>query len=576
VHRLSGAGERNLSPPLLAVGTDLNGGCCGVLVRTEKEARLSRSQKVNADITALLRARTAALWISSREEKRVESACMNALPKGMRIRFWDAVSGLSEYIVDKGESKLVPLLFTPALNSYGDKKAATLTTTNGQPLQDPLVVLQAIREVPDKCLYILRDINAFKDPITLRSIRNTITEVEKSPATEQRAFVILTPSAEIPPDLQGQMPFIDYPIPDREDIEKIFDLLPLDPTKVEVPDAATREAAIDAALGLSAAEMQNCFYRSLVTLKKIDPLTISKEKKQVIAREKVLTWIDPNPAGLNAVGGLEVLKDWLKVRKSGFSLEARERGIKAPKGILVSGIPGTGKSLTAKCVSASWGMPLLKLDMGALKSKYVGDSEANIRKALQIAEAIAPCVLWLDEIEKALGGGGEDGGVSKDQLGTILTWMQDKVGSVFVIATANDVRSLPPELLRKGRFDQVFWVDLPTPTEREQILKVALKEAGRENGINVSELTERTDGWVGAEIASIVPEAMFAAFHDGDREITTEDLLTAAETVVPLSVTMAKKLTEIRDFMADKAVNASRPEKAKSKAKGKEVLDLDD
>lgn len=540
---------------------------------------MSRSLKVNSDITAMLRARTALLWLCSREEQRVVAALTNALPPKMMIREWDCVSGLTQYGVDeKGEPKIVTLGFTPASSGYGEKRPAKLAPLEGggggQPCTDPLVVLQAIREVPERCLYVLKDINAFKDPITLRAIRNTAIEVGRSPASEQRAFVILTPSAEIPQDLLDQTHLIQYPIPDRSDVEKIFDQLPIDPKKVEVPDAATREAAIDAALGLSAAEMQNCFYRSLVTQKRIDPKVIASEKKQVIAREKVLTWIDADPRGFDAVGGLEILKGWLNVRRAGFGVQAREYGLPAPKGILLAGVPGGGKSLIAKCVSSTWGVPLLKLDLGAQKSKYVGDSEANIRKALQMAEAIAPCVLWIDEIEKAVGGGGEDGGVSKDQLGTILTWMQEQVG-VFVIATANDVRSLPPELLRKGRFDQMFWVDLPNASERDAILAASLKQFKREKGIDLSALTEKTAGWVGAEIASIVPEAMFAAFNDGAREITTEDLLLAAESVVPLSVTMGEKLGEIRKFMEGKSLNASRPEKAVKVKSKKEVLDLD-
>jgi SpoVK/Ycf46/Vps4 family AAA+-type ATPase len=539
---------------------------------------MSRSAKVNAEITALLRARVSLLWISSREEKRVEGALINALPANMRIRFWDCVSGLTEYGTEKGETKLVTLGFTQAQSSYGEKKAASITplSSGGQPCTDPLVVLQAIREVPDRCLYVLKDINAFKDPITLRAIRNTATEAGTSPSAEQRAIVILTPSSEIPQDLIGQANLIDYPMPDRSDVERIFDSLRLDPAKVEIPNATTRESAIDAALGLSAAEIQSCFNRSLVTLKRIDPAVISSEKKQVIAREKVLEWIDPDPLGMEAVGGLEVLKDWLSIRKNGFSAAARAYGLKSPKGILLAGVPGGGKSLTAKCVSSAWQMPLLKCDLGARKSKYVGDSEASIRKALAMAEALAPCVLWLDEIDKSLGAaGGEDGGVSKDQLGTILTWMQECKAPVFVIATANDVRALPPELMRKGRFDQVFWVDLPTATDREQILSTCLKQSGRVEGIDVPALTKKTEGWVGAEIASIIPEAMFAAFNDGERQITTKDLLTAAENVVPLSLTMAVKLGEIRTFMADKALSASKPEKVAAKSGSNDLLDLD-
>ncbi len=537
---------------------------------------MSRSAKVNAEITALLRARAATLWICSREEERVVAACRNSLPAKMGLREWDCDAGLTEVALVNGEPKVVTLGFTPANSSYGEKKPATIAPIEkgGQPCTDPLVVLRAIREVTDRCLYILKDINAFKDPITLRAIRNAAFEVGRSPSSEQRALVILSPSAEIPQDLMDQTHLIQYPLPDRSDVEKIFDLLPLNPEKVEVPNAATREAAIDAALGLSAAEIQNCFYKSLVTEKKIDPKMIASEKKAVIAREKVLTWIDADPRGFDAVGGYEILKGWCNIRRSGFGVQAREYGLPAPKGMLLAGVPGGGKSLFAKCVSATWGVPLLKLDLGAQKSKYVGDSEANIRKALQMAEAIAPCVLWIDEIEKAVGGGGEDGGVSKDQLGTILTWMQEQVG-VFVIATANDVRSLPPELLRKGRFDQMFWVDLPNANERDQILAATLRQYKREKGIDLSLLTEKTAGWVGAEIASIVPEAMFTAFNDGMRQITTEDLLLAAESVVPLSVTMGKKLGEIREFMVGKALNASKPETKKVRTGKKEVLDLD-
>lgn len=537
---------------------------------------MSRSAKVNAEITALLRARVSLLWISSREEDRVSSALMNALPSNMKIRFWDCVSGLTEYGVEKGVSALVTLGLKSA--SYGEKTPSIVPLSDGQsqPLTDPLMVLQAIREVPDRCLYVLKDINAFKDPITLRAIRNTASASARTPSSEQRAIVILSPSSEIPQDLIGQANLIEYPMPDRSDVERIFDSLQLDATKVELPSAAVREGAIDAALGLSAAEIQSCFNRSLVTLKRIDPAVISSEKKQVIAREKVLEWIDPDPLGMEAVGGLEVLKDWLGIRKNGFSAAARAYGLKSPKGILLAGVPGGGKSLTAKCVSSAWQMPLLKCDLGARKSKYVGDSEASIRKALAMAEALAPCVLWFDEIDKSLGAaGGEDGGVSKDQLGTILTWMQECKAPVFVIATANDVRALPPELMRKGRFDQIFWVDLPTATDREQILATCLKQSGRGAGIDIPALTKKTEGWVGAEIASIIPEAMFAAFNDGERQITTKDLLTAAENVVPLSLTMAVKLGEIRTFMADKALSASKPEKVAVKSGSNDLLDLD-
>jgi SpoVK/Ycf46/Vps4 family AAA+-type ATPase len=211
--------------------------------------------------------------------------------------------------------------------------------------------------------------------------------------------VVLSPSSEVPAELAGHAVVIDYPLPDRPEIAKILDdvLAALDPetARTAAPNG-TREEAIDAAVGLTAEEASNCYARSLVTTKRIDPKLVASEKKRVIARERVLTWYDPIPGGLDAVGGLEVLKDWLRKRKLAFSEKAREYGLPSPKGVLLLGPPGCGKSLTAKAVSTAWGVPLLRLDMGALKSKYVGESEQNIRKALAVALAVAPCVIWLD------------------------------------------------------------------------------------------------------------------------------------------------------------------------------------
>jgi SpoVK/Ycf46/Vps4 family AAA+-type ATPase len=297
----------------------------------------------------------------------------------------------------------------------------------------------------------------------------------------------------------------------------------------------------------------NCYTKSLVTKKKIDISIITNEKKRVIAREKVLNWIDPDPRGLAAIGGLELLKVWLEDRRGDFSAEARNFGIVAPKGALIVGLPGTGKSFTAKCIATAWEMPLLRLDMGALKSKYVGESEGNIRKALQTAEAVAPCVLWLDEIEKALAGASGtqgDGGVSTDALGAILTWMQEKVGSVFVIATANDVQALPPEFTRKGRFDEVFWIDLPNVRERVEILAVSLRRLAHGGSVQHTEMVqiaeENMKDFTGAEIASVVESALRIAYRDGARDISVDDLRKASSTVVPVAKSAAEKLGKLR------------------------------
>ena len=270
------------------------------------------------------------------------------------------------------------------------------------------------------------------------------------------------------------------------------------------------------------------------------------------------------PGGLDAVGGLDNLKAWLTARRLAYSAKAREYGLPAPKGALLAGVPGCGKSLTAKAIATAWGVPLLRVDLGALKSKFVGESEGNLRKAFRVIEAIGRCVVWFDEIEKALQGassGSADGGVSADALGAVLSWMQERQGEAFVIATANDVTGLPPELLRKGRFDEIWWIDLPTRQERAAILQTALTAHGRsKHRIDVVAVSDACDGFTGSEIAALVPDALFAAFADGGREITTEDLLTAAKTVTPLSKTAAEKIKALRAWASGRARPATSTE----------------
>jgi len=368
---------------------------------------------------------------------------------------------------------------------------------------------------------------------------------------------------------------IDWPLPDREEmgtiLDSIIESLDDDLRDGALPVNGARDAAIDAAVGLTAEEAANSYARSLVTERRINPELVASEKQRVIARERVLTWYDPDPRGLDAVGGLDVLKGWLVARRAAFGSRARAYGLPAPKGVLLLGPPGTGKSLTAKAIATAWGQPLLRLDMGALRSKFVGDSEANIRKALAVAETVAPCILWVDEIEKALAGASGqqgDGGVGADALGTLLSWMQDRAGSVFIVATANDVSALPPELLRKGRFDELFFVDLPTALERFEILAATLRQYDRDPTVTLAHLptceaiVRATEGFTGAEIAALLPDALYAAFGDDERELTAQDLLVAAELVVPLSTTAKEKIEGLRAWATGRCRFASTIEAA--------------
>lgn len=500
----------------------------------------TRSQRTILDISALLRARHTLLWVVTREEVRVERALVEAAALAkFETRFWDCADGISTL---NREGKLVEL------------------SRSG----DPNEALDFIKGQKARAVYVLRDMHKWLDAVALRKLRNLARDLQAAEPREGRAVVILSPSAEIPPELTGHATLIDYPLPDRAEIAAILDdvLSAVDPEiRANAVPEGTRDAAIDAAVGLTAEEASNCYAKSLVSTKRIDAAIVSAEKKRVIAREKVLTWHDPDPRGFDAIGGLEILKGWLAKRRAAFGVRARAFGLPAPKGAMLVGVPGCGKSLTAKCIAAAWSMPLLRLDLGALRSKYVGESEGNIRKALSVAEAVAPCVLWLDEIEKALGGATGpqgDGGVAADALGAVLSWMQERQGSVFVVATANDVRSLPPELLRKGRFDEVFWVDLPTRTERAGIVAASLAAHGRTLPAGeIAEVAQAAESFTGAEIAALVPDALFAAFDDGERDITVADLLTAARSVVPLAKTASEKIEGLRTWAQGRARAAS-------------------
>lgn len=523
----------------------------------QQAAELSGGAKQAAEVASLLRARNPLIWIVTREEARVERLLVDACTAARyELRMWDCTSGILE--------------FGAAFSAYPQSA-------------DPLDVLEAIRKSSERRAWVLRDLPAHfpQNPYLVRALRSTVRLIVEAPTTSARSIIIISPVAEVPAELSGHAIVIEWPIPDRAEMGAILDVtirsLPAELQERAAPNG-TREAAIDAAVGLTEEEAQSCYARSLVGTRTIDPLAVAREKRRVISRERVLEWIEPLAGGLDAVGGLDSLKAWLLTRKSAFSARARAYGLPAPKGALLVGVPGCGKSETAKAIAEAWRMPLLKLDMGALKSKFVGDSEANIRKALRVAETVAPCVLWLDEIEKSLAGatgGAADGGVSADALGTILSWMQDRAGSVFVVATANDVSALPPELLRKGRFDEVWFVDLPTRNERIAILGVSLRRAGRELGIGeLGVIADATEGFTGAELGALVPDALYAAFADSERDIIGADLLTAARATVPLSRTAAERIAALRAWAETRARKASAPVEASSIGAGSRALDL--
>lgn len=518
----------------------------------------TKGQELSGEVSALLRARNPILWVITKEEARVEKLLAEA---AMNVDFiprtWDVAQGALEL---NGQ----PVSGMRDTEDAGDMLTTILQRANGT-------------KPGNRCVWIMRDLPAWLEGgigITpLRRLRNIARLLPTCDRSIAQAIIILTPSDRIPPELAGHTTVIDWPLPDRAEIAAILDAsvgaLPEyydgDDGKPEVgrPCRAlacpngTREKAIDAAVGLSGEEASATFSKSLVQRQRtIVPEVVAKEKKRVIGSNTALEWYDPIPGGLAAVGGLENLKTWLVARSSAYTAQAREYGLPMPRGTLLAGITGCGKSLTAKAISTAWGVPLLKLDMGALKSKFVGESEGNLRKAFAVIKAVGRCVVWIDEIEKALAGatgGGADGGVSADALGGLLTWMQERSSEAFLIATANDITGLPPEFLRKGRWDEIWWVDLPRPSERLEILAAALRSHGRSISAvkpaeDIARIIARCDGYTGSEIAAIVPDAMYAAFADGAREITAADLYASAQSITPISVTMAEKIKKMREW----------------------------
>jgi SpoVK/Ycf46/Vps4 family AAA+-type ATPase len=372
--------------------------------------------------------------------------------------------------------------------------------------------------------------------------------------------------------MQKEITILDMPLPTLSEIKAKFDKMITQNTQIDTSglDEEGKEKLCKAAMGLTLQEAENAFALAMVNDGKVDVSDLDiilSEKMQVIKKTGILEFINTD-IKISDVGGLENLKSWLNKRNNSWSESAKKYCLPAPKGVLITGVPGCGKSLTAKAMSAAWQLPLLKLDFGKIFSGIVGSSEENMRKAIKTAEAVAPSILWVDEIEKSLSGlnSNGDSGTSSRIFGTFLTWMQEKTAPVFVIATANNINSLPAELLRKGRFDEIFFVDLPTQREREEIFKLHLskrlkdKDVASKIEINsdlYKQLAQMTEGFVGAEIEQVVISALYEAFFN-KRPLEFSDLANTIKNVVPLSVTQKEQILAIRQWANIRAVAATK------------------
>ncbi|BAU65781.1 hypothetical protein YCF46 [Stanieria sp. NIES-3757] len=416
--------------------------------------------------------------------------------------------------------------------------------------KDPLSALEQVDKAEGDSLFVLKD---FHDCWTNPQIKRKLRSVAQRLKFSKKSILITAPSGKIPVELKDEAVILEYPLPQNEELETVLQRLTQTPgVKVNLTRLG-REKLVQAALGLTAAQAQRVFAKAIVSdgvLDDRDINLVTEEKKQIIRESQALEFfaVHETPGD---VGGLGVLKEWLRLRERAFSQEARNYGLPAPKGIALIGIPGTGKSLTAKMIGGLWQLPLLRLDVGSLFGSLVGESEERTQKALQLAETVAPCILWIDEIEKAFAFGGMDGGVSKRVFGTILTWMQEKTAPCFVVATANDISSLPPELLRKGRFDEIFFLDLPTAAERQEIFAVHLRKRNRlPQDFDVAQLARQSEGYVGAEIEQAIIDGMYVGFNQG-REFTTNDLFIALKRQVPLSVSQQETIAGLRNWLKE-------------------------
>jgi SpoVK/Ycf46/Vps4 family AAA+-type ATPase len=377
-----------------------------------------------------------------------------------------------------------------------------------------------------------------------------LRNLESSLRSTPHSLILCSGQWTPPADLDESLTLLDLPLPDAEDLRQLISSIGLN--SGSALDPAVLDELTQACSGLSEMRVRQVAARALARRGSIgadDLAEVLEEKRQAIARSEVLEFCRSD-SGTEAIGGHDSLKSWLQQRHRAFSEEARRFGLPLPRGVLLVGPQGTGKSLTAKAIARSWSMPLLRLDVGRLFAGLVGASEARTRDMIQLAEAMAPCVLWIDEIEKGFGGDGRsDGGTSQRVLANVLTWMAEKSSPVFVVATANGVDQLPPELLRKGRFDEIFLLDLPSESERQSILELHLKQRRPGVTLPLETVVSRCEGFSGAELEQTVIEAMHLAFAE-HRELSETDLIRAASQLIPLSRTASESLAQLKEWAA--------------------------
>ncbi len=519
-----------------------------------------------------LKAKTGLIYLSSFEEERIEDDFIKICKQlNYGLYVWDLNTGFNELLQDQYKSH--------------------------EPDEDvklPNEALAEIQKYQGDAVFLLKDFQRFFDignwrdtPITIRILRNLVRDLRLH--SKNKAIVILAPTVNIPEDLEHDLSLIDFELPDYQILHKSFTrfISKNNLHKNTKLDEGSTEKLIKSMQGLTTIQAERAIAKIYVRHGKLKEHNIEEalsEKKQIISKTGILEYIEVKES-MEDIGGLGSLKNWLEQREVAFTESAKNYGLPTPKGILMIGVQGVGKSLTAKAVSARWNLPLVRLDVGRVFGSLVGESEEKIRRAIKIAEAISPCILWIDELDKAFAGvRGQQGdsGTSARVFGSLLTWMQEKTKPVFIVATANNVvrffgkgkdkiqeTLLPPELLRKGRFDELFFLDLPNKDERREIFEIMARKYNLAKDLDFELLSNRSGGMVsgtkdlgygGAEIEQIVIEAMYQAFYDKERNVTTQDILECMNQTRPLYDLMQSEIDNLREWAKGRTRQASNKE----------------
>ncbi len=469
------------------------------------------------------------------------------------------------YLVSWEEERVENTLKTIGKNIYGDSaKFSVWSCTDGfrEGAENLVKALDRVMTEQVKGFYVFKDVNYFlDDPRLVRKLKDAYQKLRKSSNT----IIILSNTLSVPIELEKEVAVIDIDLPDRAETGKIFDFVIKSYTPENIQRSMKsyfREAAINALQGLGALEMELALRRTFVGRDELGEDAVDallEEKAQLVRKSGTLDFVRSR-VDIDKVGGLENIKEWLEVRRLAFSSEAKEFGLDTPKGLLLMGISGCGKSLCAKAIATAWNLPLLRLDLNQVYSEAFGSPEEAFRKAIKTVEASAPCVLWIDEIEAGITRSGEKSGDSPTSriFGYFLTWMQEKAYPVFVTATANQIDLLPPEILRKGRFDEIFFITLPNLKERKEIFRIHLQNRGKTpESFNLDSLAKNTEGLSGAEIEQAVISALFESYSKG-KELDDRELIIAASSIVPLSTTMREEISKLERWASNRAVKASR------------------